>query len=80
MYETDMFNQIFFPVGFQSSVNPPHGFLNNLLIPGDQTEIIRDVMAAYLFYRCKHLVLLKFLVASQSSAEKSIYTAYRRLY
>jgi len=50
-----MFRQIFFPVGFSSPVNAPHGFLNNLLIPGDQTKKLRDVMAAYLFYRCEHL-------------------------
>jgi len=37
-------------------------------------------MAAYLFYRCKHLFLLKFPVAFQSSTKKSIYTAYSRLY
>jgi len=55
MFEPDMFRQIFFPVGFSSPVNAPHGFLNNLLIPGDQTKKLRDVMAAYLFYRCEHL-------------------------
>jgi len=41
-------------------VKPLQGFFNNLLIPGDQTKKLSDVMAAYLFYRCKHLFLLKF--------------------
>jgi len=33
-----MFRQMFFPVGFQPLVSPPLGFLNSLLIPGDQTK------------------------------------------
>jgi len=55
MYEPDKFRQIFFPVVFLSPINPPHGFLNNLLITRDQTMKLRDVMAAYLLYSCKHL-------------------------
>jgi len=50
-----------------------------LLIPGDQTEK-RDVMAAYLLYKCKHLCMLKFRVVSPSLTKNSIYTACIRLY
>jgi len=31
----------------------------------DQTEKLSDVMAAYLLYKCKHLCLLEFRVASR---------------
>jgi len=43
-------------------------------------EKLRDVMAAYLIYKCKHLCMLKFRVVSPSLTENSIYTAYSRLY
>jgi len=42
-------------------------------------EKLRDVMAAYLLYKCKHLCMLKFRVASPSLTKSSIYTAYSRL-
>jgi len=35
-----------------------------LLIPGDQTKMLRAVMAAYLLYRCKHLCMLIFRVVA----------------
>jgi len=52
----------------------------SLLVSGDQTEKIRDVMAAYLLSKCKHLCMLKFRVVSPSLTKNSIYTAYSRLY
>ena len=53
---------------------------NSLLIPGDQTEKIRVVVAAYLPYKCKHLCMLKFRVVSLCLTTNSIYSAYSRLY
>jgi len=44
----------------------------------DQTEKLRDVMAAYLLYKCKHLRMLKFQVVSPCLTKNSIYTAYSR--
>jgi len=41
---------------------PTAWLFNSLLpgdfIPGDQTKKVRDVTAAYLLYRCKHLYML----------------------
>jgi len=41
---------------------------------------LRDVMAAYLPYKCKHLCMLKYPVVSLSLTKNSIYTTYSRLY
>ena len=52
VYGPGIFRQIFFRVGFQSSVSL--GF-NRLVIPGDQRKRLREVMTACLLHRCKHL-------------------------
>jgi len=57
--EPHMFRQTFLPVGFQISGKLTAWQFNSL--PGDQTEK-RDVMAAYLLYKCKHIYMLKFRV------------------
>jgi len=68
-----MFRLIFFPVIFNL-----HSWLfNSLLIPGDQTNKLRDVMAANLLYRCKHLSTLKFRVVSPSLTNKYIYCKWQ---
>jgi len=46
---------------------------NSLLIPGDQTEKLRDMVAAYVPYKCKHLCMLKFRVVSLSLTKTCIY-------
>ena len=43
---------------------------DSLLIPGDQTKKLRDVMAVYLLYRCKHLCILKFRALLPSITKK----------
>jgi len=43
-------------------------------------EKLRDVMAAYLPYKCKHLCMLKFRVVPPSLTENSIYPAHSKLY
>jgi len=43
-------------------------------------EKLRDMMAAYLLYKLKHLFMLTFRVASPSLTKSSIYTAYSKLY
>jgi len=45
----------------------------------DQTEKLRDVMAAYLLYKRKHLCIL-FRVVSSCLTKNSVYTAYSRPY
>ena len=45
-----MFRQTFLPVGFWISGELTAWHFNSLVIPGDQTEKLRDVMAAYLQY------------------------------
>jgi len=44
----------------------------SLFIPGIQKNL-KDVIAAYLLYRCKHLSMLEFRVVSPSLAKKYIY-------
>ena len=39
---------------------------------------LREAMAAYLLYRCKHLCMLIFRVVSPSLTKNSIYAAYSR--
>jgi len=55
IYEPHMFRQTFLLVGFQISGKLTAWHFNSLLVPGDQTEKLRDVMAAYVPYKCKHL-------------------------
>jgi len=74
MYRTGMFRQTFFPVGFQSPLSPPLNF-NRFLLPGDQTEKLRGVMAAYLLCILKNFCMLIFRVVSPSLTTKSICTA-----
>jgi len=38
----------------------------------DQTKKLRDVMTAYLLYRCKHLCMLKLRVVFPSLTKKTI--------
>ena len=73
-----MFRQTSLPIEISGKLTARH--FNSLLIPGHQTENLRDVMAAYLPYKCKHLCMLKFRAVSPSSTKNSIYTAYSRLY
>jgi len=42
----------------------------SLLILGDQTKRLRDVMAAHPLYRCKHACMLKFHEVSPSLTKK----------
>jgi len=42
----------------------------------DQTQKLRDVMAAYLLYRCKHLCMLKFRVLFPYLTKKMYTAAY----
>jgi len=69
-----MFRRIFFPVGFWSPRSPPLDF-DRLLIPGDQTNILRGVMMAYLLCRFKNFCMLIFLVVSPSLTKKRICAA-----
>ena len=65
-----MICQLFFPVGFKSVVSSSHDSLIRLLIPGDHTKKLKDVMAAKLLYRCKHLYMSKFRILSPSLTKK----------
>jgi len=52
---------------------------NGLLISGDYTKKLRDVMAAQLLCRCKYLCMLKLRILPHLQLRSSIYTAYTRL-
>jgi len=54
---------------FLVSGKPTAWFFNSLLIPGDQMKKLRDVLAALLLCRCKHLSML-FRVLSLSKTKK----------
>jgi len=69
----------FRPCWFFISGKSTPWLFNSLLIPGDQTKKLKDVIAAYLFYRCKHLRMLNFCVVSPFLTKRSICTAYSRL-
>ena len=49
---------------FEFYHRPKDQYINSSLIPGDQTKKLRDVMAAQLLYRCKHLCMLKLRIIS----------------
>ena len=46
-----IFRQVFLPVGFRSPLSRTTFGLSRLLIPGDQTNQLREVMAVYLLHR-----------------------------
>ena len=79
IYEPHMFRQTFLLVCFKISGKLTAWHFNSLLIPVDQTEKLRDVMAAYLLYKRKHLCIL-FRVVSSCLTKNSVYTAYSRPY
>ena len=54
----------FLPFWFLASGKPIAWLFNSLLIPRDQMKKLRDVTAAYLLYRCKHIYMLIFCVVS----------------
>ena len=76
---TQHHSSICLPCCFSVSGKPTVWHFNSLLIPGDQTKKLRDLIAAYLLCRCKYLHVLKFRGVSPSLTNKSIYTAYSRL-
>jgi len=57
------------PCWFLVSGKPTAWLFNSLLIPGDQTTKLRDVLAGYLLCRCKHFSML-FRVVSLSKTKK----------
>ena len=65
----------FLPCWFLISGKTTAWFFNGSLIPEDQTKKLRDVMAAYLLCRCKHLCVVKFRAVSTSLTKKGIDTA-----
>jgi len=60
----------FLPCWLLTSGKPTAWLFNRLLIPKDQTKNLRDVMKAFLLYRCKHLFMLKFRVVFPSLIKK----------
>jgi len=71
IYEPHMFRQTFLPVGFKIFGELAAKHFNRLLIPRDETEKIKDVMATYLPYNRNHLHVLKFRVISPSLTKNS---------
>ena len=61
----------FLPCRFLISGKLTAWHFKSLIIPGDKTKKLREVMAAYLLYRCKHLCMLRFCVVSPSLTENS---------
>jgi len=52
---------------FKSPVSSPYDIL---IVDGVSNGKVRDVMAAYLLYKCKHLCMLKFRVVSPPLTKK----------
>ena len=55
---TQHFSSSVLPCWFLVSGKPTVWLFNSLLITGDQTKKSREVLAAYLLCRCKHLSML----------------------
>ena len=74
--EPDMFRQMFLPLGFQYPVSSPHDSLIVHSFQGiKRKKKLRDVMAARLLCRCKHLCMLK--LHRLSPSKNSIYYMYQ---
>jgi len=78
MYGLGRFRQIFVPLGFQAPVSRTT-WLQSFAQSMDQTRDLREVMTAYLLYRCKRLCMLIFRVISSSLTKKSVGTLYSKI-